>query len=339
MRPLLMVFWLFVFLGVTQIAEAEWKDWKPVLAFAIDLGISVGAERIRPDIPGDDRTKKQQFWDDVTNGFIDTGKDRLQSLLKDAADVSDSEGSQLLMKLREEIDEKTTRTEYLAMVERMNSQMAQLESKVRDMEYEQSRIERKTDDNTRDIRDMRAVMEFRQREFEKVTARIDLELAEIRGRVADLSMALDQERVDRIAVDLETDNRLDRVEHHLDPETRSKTAAIIAAIGSNSLVNGQDPVEAARVLQLAIAYDKVANMHADPGSRYFLAIAYRRMGEHVRADEMISEAIVAERYRKNPEWYHLVIERFQGEDRRWVDAKRYDPRFGVRAPRRVLTSK
>lgn len=308
-------------------------------AYVVEKAVDGGAEILRPNVPGDTRTKTRQFWDGVGNSFIDDGKNGLKTLIQDVAEVSDSEGSQLMMGLRDRIDDNTSRAEFLLMVEKMNAQMAQLESKVRDMEYEQSRIERKTDDNTRDIRDIRAVMEFRQREFSRVIARIDLELAEIRSRVADLSIALDQERVDRIASDLELDNRLDRVEHHLDAETRSKTAAIIAAVGATSLIKGQDPIEAARVLQLAIAYDKVANMHADPGSRYFLAIAYRRMGEHVRADEMISEAIVAERYRYKPEWYDLVIERFQGEDRRWVDAKRYDPRFGVRAPRRVLTSK
>ncbi len=338
MRCLLIGFVVFVFLGVSKNAEAEWK-WKKGLAFAGDLAIAGVAELIRPDIPGDDRTKMQQCWDGATNRLIDNGLDIVQSALKDAADVSDSEGSQLLMKLREDIDEKTTRTEFLAMVERMNAQMAQLESKVRDMEYEQSRIERKTDDNTRDIRDMRAVMEFRQREFEKTTARIDMELADIRGRAADLSRALNQEQADRIVADLELDSRLDRIEHHLDPETRRKTAAILAADGAISLVEGQDPVEAARVLQLAVAYDKVANRHVDPGSRYFLALAYHRMGNHNRADETITEAIVSERYRHKPEWYDLVIERLQGADRLWIDGKRFDPRFGVRAPRRVLTSK
>jgi tetratricopeptide (TPR) repeat protein len=320
------LFLMFGILFCTNMdVDAAWTCRQALGKVVEKIILPGAAEVIRPNTPGDTRTKTEQFWGGVANEFIDDGKNRLQAWIRDVEEVSDSEGSQLLMKLRESIDDKTSKSEFLAMVERMNSEMAKMESNIRDLEYSQSRIEQRVNDNSREIQNEKELNNARKREFDNAVARIDVAFAELRGRVNDLARSLQEERIERVEADLELDSRLDRVEHHLDPETRRKTAAILAADGALSLVKQQDPVEASRVLQLAVAYDEIANQHSDPGSRYFLAIAYRRMGKHTQADETIAEAIVAERYRYKPEWYDLVIERLQGDDRRWGGTKPVGP--------------
>lgn len=123
----------------------------------------------------------------------------------------------------------------------------------------------------------------------------------------------------------------------ISPNTRGQTSARLGAEGATILLRNGDNVDAQRILRLLLAYDKSVHKLADPAARCWLAIAYRRAGLNERAEEMLAESIVAERHRGFPVWHDKINEKFQNSDRQWAESRRQDARFGVRAPRSVMS--
>ena len=255
-----------------------------------------------------------------------------------------------IQKLKEAIDDKVSRKTFIALLDATIAQIAEQEYVLAQHEARISRIEADLERQSGRITNLNQQMysvknelQQHQRTLDAMNRKFDLALNQIASGLA-------QEKAERRAVDvqlaaaIEANDRkvmakleehgteIARLRHAIDPVTRGKTASFLGADGAQLIIRGGDPVEAIRTLRLAIAYDKNANLHPDPASRYFLAVAYRRDGQVARAEEMLQEAVVAERHRTLPGWWRYVIEKFYGEDRFWVEAARQERRYGVRAP-------
>lgn len=258
-----------------------------------------------------------------------------------------------IQKLKEAIDEKVSRKTFIALMDVTIARISEHEYRLNQIEARASRFEADLERQSGRITDLskhlysvRKEVGELERHVEQMNKRFELELAQIASGLA-------EEKAERRAIDLqlataiqindqktmallkEHGDEISRLKHHISPETRSKTASFLGADGASLIISGGDPIEAIRTLRLSVAYDKNANLHPDPGSRYFLAVAYKRAGERQRAEEILAEAIVAERFRTLPGWWRHIIEKFYGEDRLWVEAARQDRRYGVRAPRAV----
>jgi hypothetical protein len=85
--------------------------------------------------------------------------------------------------------------------------------------------------------------------------------------------------------------------------------------------------EAIRVFQAAHGFDRT-----DPGHLYGLALGYRREGKIEIAELMLASAVSAERYRSLEPWFIQTMERVQGPERQWLEARRKDPIYGVFVP-------
>lgn len=108
----------------------------------------------------------------------------------------------------------------------------------------------------------------------------------------------------------------------------NKQATQLAVAGMRSLVQ-RDNKEALRAFRFAHAFDPT-----DPGVLYGLAVATKRAGNREFAEMLLAKGIVAERRRslKSIVWWKYAGERFQGQDRLWVEDARVDAVYGVFVP-------
>jgi tetratricopeptide (TPR) repeat protein len=113
-------------------------------------------------------------------------------------------------------------------------------------------------------------------------------------------------------------------------------AVKLAVAGFKYLEQG-DPSESIKLLKKANAYDE-----RDPGIYYGIAMAYKTLGDEEKAEIMLTRGIAAEKLRVPASWFARVIERHQGESRRWLSDARHDAIHGVlasgeiRVPREIL---
>ena len=241
--------------------------------------------------------------------------------------------------LAESVDERTTRDEFVAAISKVESLVYAHEARLQAHAVQVAKINKRLASAEATGREHQEFLRYLDESHRKLKAELaeavdglQVELAELRASVSDLQLKLGAESAERKQADQELSDRLSHIEELISPETRRKTASMLGASGALVLVQNGDPNDAVRTLQLAIAYDTVANRHVDPGSKYYLAVAYRRLGRLPLAEQTLSEAIVAERYRSLPEWYENVTERFQNKDRLWMENARRDYVYGVRSP-------
>ena len=248
--------------------------------------------------------------------------------------------SNALRQLIGHCDEDTSLLELREMLRRMDAKFYPIESRISELQYQQDKLREDSRQNTANIGRNSALIEKLDESIIRTRAqlnaaieRIDVELSSIREDISRIELSINEESRIRAAEDAIHAREIARLSRLVSPDTSRKTASILGAKAATLLINNEDPEEAAKVLQLAIAYDKREHAHPDPGLRYYLAIAYRRMGKEILADELVMEGIVAQRFRDLPEWYRQRTQYFQGPDRQWLRDKQFDPRFGVRAPR------
>ena len=239
------------------------------------------------------------------------------------------EQASLIRELRYSIDGKTSKAVFNAMVKATEARIAGLEAQQARFAAELSRQSDRISDVAYQAKLLRADLNNAVRDLKVELGQLATGLSDERlaRRLADEKLAGELEQAK---------GRLSRLENLISPKTRAQTASMLGGNGASLIVSNGDTMEAIRTLRLAIAYDATVNAHPDPASRYFLAVAYRRAGRTDRADEMLTEAVVAERFRAQPEWWHRLAERFQGPERLWLESARKDLRYGVTAPRNVL---
>ena len=274
----------------------------------------------------------------------------VEGLLNEVMGVADADAREGIMVLASGIDAGTTAEEYDLMLAKINSVLAEHDARIRDFEYRIRFVEDETRSNRRSIEQLRREQDLLQRRFQEDLERVDLEITSLRARQFELEQNLVEEARERRRRDAELQRgivgnraeievnrvQIQQVYSWVSPVTRNTTAAQLAASGAEALLRKGDLVDATRVLQLSLAYDKLANKHVDPGVRYYLAVAYRRAGDMTRAEEMLVEAVTAERFRRTADWFARLEHEFQGEDRLWVESIRRDPRIGVKSPREVV---
>ena len=278
----------------------------------------------------------QHFTSDGNPGDINSLKQRLNQLELDAGVYAE-----LVKKLNDSIDQKTTKIEFEAKVSQVLKEIANLEAKQAEIELRLSqrigKVEEQTYLNQRYIEGVAAAQRQLRKELELSVARLDQQLAV-------LSVDLKSDQTERKKADeiqrtdiAELRGDVARLFSMISPNTRAHTAARLGADAALMIVANGDNLDAIRMLRLSLAYDKSVQKHDDPAARYWLAIAYRRANLNERAEEMLAESIVAERHRVYPAWHHKINEKFQNSDRNWAESRRTDARFGVRAPRSVFT--
>jgi hypothetical protein len=329
----------------------EWLQAHPaVVEIGADFGAGVANGFVQEGLANDPNHPEENMGRSMLRGvatqFINRGKNVVVERLTAVEKVSTPEVATAIRKLREAVEAGVTRKEYLAMVAAINKEMAAYAARVSEVEYRLTEMSRDTAENRKMVEYAQQANLDLRREFEEAMKRTDVSLAKLRVRMSDLEKALSQETEERKSEDAHlhsriniTEGRVSILEQMISPETRATTAEILAGQGGLMIAKDENPAEAAKLLQLAIAYDRAGQMQADPGARYFLAVAYRRLARNEAAEEMLTEAIVAERFRETSRWFELVAEQFQGPDRQWMENLRSDPRFGVRAPREVIFTK
>ncbi len=350
---------------------ADGISWEAVYPRMKRIGLAAAGRAVESGIERSSSSKDLKEWlagtlgDGLKAGLGHLAQEGLDHILSTFESAGDYESSRAIHQLRSSIDSNTTPAEYDAILARINTTMADHEARLQDLALTAA-------ENRVSINEIkRQQLELRER-FESSLVRLDLEIARIKGKQEDLERKIQAEAAERLRSNQNLQSALRRTKEGLErqvrdeaaerqraddnlkaqidltkddvnklfalvsPETRRSTAARLASGGAIQLLANGNVVDATRSLQLAVAYDKVSEKHADPGSRYYLAVAYRRTGDNTKAEEMVMEAIAAERFRALPRWYYRLTERFQGEDRLWVESFRQDPRFGVRAPREVV---
>ena len=265
-------------------------------------------------------------------------------LLNESANADDPAVQGYLNALSGKIESSVTRGELDQMWREFDSRLTEYETRLSEQNYRIHALEEDSkrnaaniDRNTALIERAQARIRELQEEMRESIEDLNIELEGIRQGIAVFRAEFADEQQRTRAVERYFDSRVTTLEKLITPKTAGQTASVLGADAAKMLINNQDPGEAKKLLLLSIAYDKRANKHADPGARYFLALAYRRLGDNVRAEEWLMEGVFAERFRETPDWFKRASEWFQGPDRNWLHATRRNPRFGVRAPRRVST--
>lgn len=336
-----------VFLILAFAAQSSYADglrWDSVYG---RIGRSALQGAIQGAVTGEDK-------EDAAKGFLAGAlsqvADEVYSKLVENEQVSDAYAAQGIRTLRSSIDPNTTWEEYEAILAQINVTMAAHEARVAELENQVSQDSRSISDlDQRVTKNRISISEVKEHQrrlkerFDYSMKSLDFEIARIKGRQSELEQSIRDEAAQRRNEDLNLQRQIDfnssdisKLYSLISPETRRTTAARLASKGAIELLKGSDLVDVTRTLQLALAYDKFSEKHVDPGVRYYLAVAYRRAGKMQNAEEMIIEAVTAERFRETPDWFYRIHERFQGDDRKWVESYRRDPRFGVRAPRDVV---
>lgn len=220
--------------------------------------------------------------------------------------------------------------ESIATISRLDAADAAMEAKIANLQKRQGAAESDIYFNKRRIEAIERLQKEYKAEFDRAIDSLD-------RRVGALGVRLDLETLERQQADQTLSGRIDDIARVVLPETRRTTAAKLGSDGAMILLANGNTNDAIGMLRLSMAYDKHSQKHLDPGCRYWLAMAYHRAGMVVPAEEMLSEAVVAERLRHVPEWHGRVVEKFQTKERCWMEAGRQERRFGVQAQRDVIS--
>ncbi|HCS53645.1 MAG TPA: hypothetical protein DIW81_18980 [Planctomycetaceae bacterium] len=279
--------------------------------------------------------------------FADDTKDadvtEIKKRIKEIRAVS-GEHEKMLIWLEDQINERITVKEFEYHLAKVIDKITELEATTARHELEIEKNRSLIFRNSQGVEENRKFLQYLQSKHDELRREFDIAINELEIEVNKTQLELKNETYNRIQEDQKlsrdiegVSRRVSELEYLITPETRYKTASVLASNGALMLINSGDSLEASRFLRLSIAYDKIDNRHFDPASRYWLAIAYRRLGKLERAEEVLAEAIAAERFREMPKWHRVVIERFQGPDRFWIENARREPRFGVKAPRDIVS--
>ncbi len=334
----------FLLLG-SGVAHADGLDWRSIVG-------RIAKEAIRGGIEGgvEGGSKEAARTGAMAGALGQTVVEGIDAALKSYQGVSDPYTSQGIQELRSSLDANMTWSEYDAVLAQINATMAAHEARVADLENRVAQstlsitdLDNRTEKNFLSIGGLREQQRRLREQFDESLKDLDFQIARIKGKQVELEEEIRNEAMERQGADALLQSQLDvhtddisKLYSLISPDTRGTTAARLASSGAIELLRGSDLTDVIRTLQLSLAYDKISEKHVDPGVRYYLAVAYRRAGKTHQAEEMLIEAVTAERFRETANWFYRIHYRFQGDDRLWVDSFRRDPRFGVRAPRDVV---
>lgn len=253
--------------------------------------------------------------------------------LRELASDADPHHQTAIEKIIGSVDQNVSIEEFEMLVRRVDHHIREYDYQIKEFEYQLSTLRQDVEANREYIAAVEQMLKRHKDEVQKTFERIDESIVELKAGLAALRADVETEVRERKLEDAVQWREISRLSRLISPDTAKQTSAILGAKGAKIIIDNGDPKEAATLLQLAMAYDKRENRFADPGLRYYLAVSYRRMGDENRANELLLEGIVAQRFRELPDWYVRRTEFFQGNDRKWLRDAQFDPRFGVRSPR------
>lgn len=279
----------------------------------------------------------QNFGEAFRETFVETSYQAIENWLLGEQQTATPEHRQALSEFQRMLDSKASIAEVREMWRVTCQRMDEFEGRMARLEYEAAYLRRDISRNKALIEHVDLKLERHRAEFVQTIEAIRTDLSSLRTGLVSLETDLEEEIEERRLEDEIQSREISNLKRLITPKTSRQIASVLGSKAATILIHNGDPAEAVTLLQLAMAYDKRENKFADPGLRYYLAVAYKRTGQLNLANEALMDGIVAQRFRELPSWYRNRTEFFQGPDRKWLRDAQHDPRFGVQSPREPVT--